>query len=106
MALLGTRHPADLDHYVKPQTKRPPLEGCRRFFADTASFGSREAIECGVSFFGSDRLLFATDMPFDPGQGPDYIHSTLAAINALRLSEDDRKKLLVGNACKLFNLSG
>ena len=61
------------------------------FYADAASFGSRAAIQCGLEFFGAQRLLFASEMPFDPGQGPDYIRSTLAALAAMDLEEDQHQ---------------
>jgi len=43
------------------------------FYADTATFGARAAMECGLDFFGSDHVLFASDMPFDPEKGSAYI---------------------------------
>jgi predicted TIM-barrel fold metal-dependent hydrolase len=89
----------------EPAIDEPPLAACRRFFADTASFGSRAAIECGVEFFGTERMLFATDMPFDPEQGPGHIRSTLAAISAMNLSISDRAAILSGNVRRLFKLA-
>jgi hypothetical protein len=86
--------------------QEPLLQACRKFYADTASFGARPAIECGRAFFGVDRLLFATDMPFDPGQGRDYIHATLAAIASMDLTAKERKQVLWENARRLFKLNG
>ena len=104
MELLGTRNPPEATSHVQTPLKEPLLQACKRFYADTASFGSREAIECGKAFFGTERLLFASDMPFDPGRGPDYIRSTLAAIHGMQLSADERRLLLVDNARRLFNI--
>ena len=104
MELLGTRNPPEAASYVQTSLQEPLLQACQRFYADTASFGSRAAIECGYKFFGAQRLLFASDMPFDPGQGPDYIRSTLAAIDAMELSADDRQLMLTGNTRRLFDL--
>ena len=61
-------------------------------------FGSRAAIECGMSFFGIDNILFATDSPFDPEQGPGYIRETLRAIDELDVSDQQREAILSGNA--------
>jgi len=105
MELLGTRNPPGTEAYVKTKLKEPPLSACKKFYADTASFGSQSAIECGQAFFGAERLLFATDMPFDPGQGPDYIRSTLAAIGAMELTDEQRQVILSQNARQLFHLS-
>jgi predicted TIM-barrel fold metal-dependent hydrolase len=104
MELLGTRNPPELAQYVKPPLEGSLIDACRRFYADTASFGSREAIECGLAFFGAQRILFATDMPFDPGGGPDYIRSTLAAISAIALPNDYRRDILSLNARTIFKL--
>jgi hypothetical protein len=39
------------------------------FYADTALFGALPATERGLAFFGSDHVLFGTDLPFDPEKG-------------------------------------
>jgi len=104
MDLLGTRHPPGSTDHVKPPLNEPVLKACARFYADTASFGWQAAIECGKAFFGTDRLLFATDMPFDSGGGPDYIRTTLAAIDTMELSDSERQQILSGNARRLFRL--
>ncbi|QEG33204.1 amidohydrolase family protein [Bythopirellula goksoeyrii] len=105
MELLGTRNPPGMEQYVTTPLQEPILRACQRFYADTASFGSQAALECGRAFFGGERLLFATDMPFDPGGGPDYIRSTLAAIDSMALSETERRAILVENAKCLFQLN-
>lgn len=103
--LLGTRVIPGYEEAVKTPLKQRPLEAFRKFYADTASFGSLAAIECGKAFFGIDRLLFATDMPFDPEQGPGYIRETLRAIDGLALSADQREAILFRNALKLLGRS-
>jgi aminocarboxymuconate-semialdehyde decarboxylase len=82
-----------------------PVEAFRRFCADTASFGSRITIECGLKFFGADRVMFGTDMPFDPEQGPGFIRSTLRILDEMDLSDEDREKILNGNARRLLRLT-
>ena len=104
LQLLGTRNPPHLADAVKTDLKEPPIDAFRRFYADTASFGSKAAIECGQSFFGNDRILFATDSPFDPEQGPGYIRSTLAAIDQMDLTAEQRTAILSGNAKRLLKL--
>lgn len=105
MELLGTRHPPHAESLPRPAIDESPLAACRRFYADTASFGSRAAIECGREFFGVERILFATDMPFDPEQGPGYIRSTLAALAEMQLTDAQREAILAGNARRLFRLT-
>ena len=49
-------------------------------------------------------MLFATDSPFDPEQGPGYIRETLRAIGEMDLTDAQRTAILSGNAERLFNL--
>lgn len=104
LELLGTRNPPHLSDAVLTNLKERPIDAFHRFHADTASFGSRAAIECGLSFFGLDRILFATDSPFDPEQGPGYIRETLRAINEMELNDEQRAAILSGNAERLLRL--
>lgn len=102
LQLLGTRNPPHLADAVKSDLQERPIDAFRRFHADTASFGSRTAIECGMSFFGLDRMLFATDSPFDPEQGPGYIRETLRAVREMDLTAEQRTAILSGNAERLL----
>jgi predicted TIM-barrel fold metal-dependent hydrolase len=86
--------------------KRPHLDYFKEFYADTASFGSRKAIEHAIEFFGEDRVVFASDAPFDPEGGPMYIRETLRILDALDVTEEVRHKLYHGNAEKLLGLTG
>jgi aminocarboxymuconate-semialdehyde decarboxylase len=104
LSLLGTRNPPEHQAAVVTTLQEPPLAAFRRFFADTASFGSRSALECGRDFFGTEKLLFATDMPFDPEQGTGFIRETLRAIEEMNLSVAERFAILEGNAAGLLGL--
>lgn len=101
---LGSRT-SDEDYTgVLGQLKKPHLEYFKMFFADTAVFGSAAATTCGLEFFGVDQVLFASDSPFDPEKGPQYIRDTIKIINELPISEDDRQKIYEGNARRLLKL--
>lgn len=89
---------------TKTKMKGKPLETFKKFYADTASFGSASAIRCGLDFFGKDHILFASDMPFDPEKGPGYIDRTLKAIDSLELDDVTKAVILHGNAERLFGL--
>lgn len=82
--------------------KKRPLDYFKDFYADTAVFGSRPATVCGLEFYGADRVLFASDCPFDPEKGPGYIRDTLAIIDSLDLSDVDREKICFRNAQELM----
>ncbi|MBD3678196.1 MAG: amidohydrolase [Rhodobacteraceae bacterium] len=90
---------------VRKGLKRPHLEYFKDFYADTASFGSRKAIEHAMEFFGEDRIVFASDAPFDPEGGPMYIRETIKIIDALDISEATRKKIYQDNAAALLGLT-
>ncbi|MEM9588197.1 MAG: amidohydrolase family protein [Planctomycetota bacterium] len=102
LRLLGTRNPPHLSDAVATNLVEPPISAFRRFHADTASFGSSAAIACAIDFFGIEQMLFATDSPFDPEQGPGYIRRTLRAIDDLELPEAHRTAILFGNAERLL----
>jgi aminocarboxymuconate-semialdehyde decarboxylase len=89
---------------VLARLKKRPLDYFKMFYGDTAVFGSRPATECGLSFFGVDRVLFASDAPFDPERGPMYIRETLRVLDSLELSEAERRKIYFENAEKLLRL--
>lgn len=103
-ALYGSRTPDARKEIIETPLKEPLAEAVRRFYGDTASFGSAAAIECGLKFFGPERLLFGTDSPFDPEGGPGYIHATLRARDELDLAPEIRKQILSGNAQRLMNI--
>jgi uncharacterized protein len=89
---------------VRKALKRPHLEYFKEFYADTASFGSRKAVEHAVEFFGEDRVLFASDAPFDPEGGPMYIRETIRVIEEMDVSDATRAKIFEGNAARLLRL--
>ncbi len=83
--------------------QKRPYEYFKMFWADTAVFGSRAATECGLKFFGTDRVVFASDAPFDPEGGPMYIRETIRVIDSLDLDETERRNIYQANAERLFN---
>jgi uncharacterized protein len=81
-----------------------PVDYFKRFYADTAMFGSADALACSLAFFGVEHVLFGTDMPFDPEKGPGFIRAGLADLDALALSPADRSRILAGNATRVLGL--
>lgn len=84
--------------------KMRPVDYFRKFYADTATFGSLPATRCGLDFFGVDRCLFASDCPFDPQGGPMYIRETIRCIDSLDVSDEERESLYLKNAKALLKL--
>src|SRR6266508_582055 len=100
---LGART-ADEDYAtLRASLHKRPYDYFKMFWADTAVFGSRAATECGVAFFGTDQVVFASDAPFDPEGGPLYIRETLKIIDGLDVSDGERRQIYQGNAERLFN---
>ena len=101
---LGKRT-SDTDYTVLLKTLRKrPLDYFKMFYADTALFGARAATECGLSFFGADRVLFASDTPFEPTPGL-YIRETIRVLDGLDISPLDREKIYYKNAQDLFQIT-
>lgn len=102
---LGARtSDEDLGALLKKLRKRP-LDYFKSMYVDTAVFGSAPATKCGLAFYGADQVLFASDSPFDPEKGPGYIRSTIEIIDNLDISEEDRRKIYIGNAEKIMKRS-
>jgi predicted TIM-barrel fold metal-dependent hydrolase len=101
---LGKRTSDEDLTLVLKRLKKRPFDYFKDFYADTAVFGSRAATVCGLDFYGSDRVLFASDSPFDPERGPGYIRDTIKVLEAIEMPDDKREKISFRNAQRLFNL--
>jgi len=101
---LGSRTTSVDYKVLLKELRRRPLDYFKDFIADTALFGSRSATLCALDFFGIDNVVFASDAPFDPEQGPLYIRETIRVIDSLELSNTDRKKIYQDNAIRLCGL--
>jgi aminocarboxymuconate-semialdehyde decarboxylase len=103
---LGSRT-SDQDYgALLDQLEKRPLDYFKMFYADSAVFGSASATRCGLDFFGADKVLFASDSPFDPEKGPGYIRETIAVLDGLGLSPAELEQIYRGNAVKLLKLEG
>jgi aminocarboxymuconate-semialdehyde decarboxylase len=95
---MGARTPdEDLTKVRDALTKRP-FDYYKMFYGDTALFGAEHALRCAVEFFGTEHMLFGSDMPFDPEKGTQFIRETMANIDALGLLPAERAAIYEGNA--------
>jgi predicted TIM-barrel fold metal-dependent hydrolase len=101
---LGSRTEDPDDAVALGRLRRRPLDYFRLFYGDTALFGARPGLECGLAFFGADHVLFGTDMPFDPEKGPGYIRETIRCLEEMRASSEEKTKIYEGNARRLLKL--
>ncbi|HME42884.1 MAG TPA: amidohydrolase family protein [Syntrophorhabdales bacterium] len=88
----------------EPYLRKRPIDYFRMFYADTV-IGSTPALMCGRAFFGSDHLLFATDMPYDAAFGTVYVREAVIAVDAMEIPASEKKRIFEDNARELMRLS-
>jgi predicted TIM-barrel fold metal-dependent hydrolase len=84
--------------------KQHPRKYYEMLYADTALNGEIAPTRCGHAFFKTAHCLFATDAPFCSEQGHGLIRKTIAAVNALEVSDAERERIFEGNARELMRL--
>ncbi len=102
---LGARTPDENYEELLRRLPQHPVEYFRKFYGDTGLYGGPLSIECGVDFFGVERVLWGSDMPFDKEGGSLYIRLTLEAVEATRLSPEAKSAVSEGNARRVLGLS-
>ena len=102
-AQLGKRTTDEDYTGILTRLRKPLLEYFRMFYGDTALFGSASGTRCGLDFFGAERVLFASDMPFDPEPGL-FIRETIGALESLQLDVHTSDLIYRRNAEKLLHL--
>ena len=96
LATLGQRTSDEDYSKVLSSLKRPHHEYFKMFYADTALMGGHLGVRASLDYFGTDRVVFATDSPFAP------IPETFDAIKRLELERDTLAKMNLANAEKLI----
>jgi uncharacterized protein len=92
----------DLQALKKSLKKKRPLNYFKEsFYCDTAVFGGKPATECGLAFYPNEKIVFASDCPFDPEKGTYYIRETLKILDGLDMSKAKRKAIMYGNLEKI-----
>jgi aminocarboxymuconate-semialdehyde decarboxylase len=90
--VLGQRtSDEDYGALLKSLKKRPLDYFKHSFYSDTAVFTSKMATVAGFDFFDRDKIVFASDCPFDPEGGTMYIRETLRILDELKLPEAERE---------------
>ncbi|HEX7782242.1 MAG TPA: amidohydrolase family protein [Sphingobium sp.] len=101
---MGVRTADEDLSQVTKRLRRPFMEQFRSFYGDTVLGGSSSALRCGLDFFGPDKIVFASDCPFDPEQGPGFIRDGIKSIEALNLDDPTRRKIYHENALRLLKV--
>src|SRR5207302_10247707 len=105
-AQLGSRSADEDESQVLKKLGKPPLEFFKMFYGDTVLGGAAAPLACGIAFFGADRVVFASDCPFDPEGGPMFIREGIRSVEELGLPERDKRKIYFDNAVKLLRMEG
>jgi uncharacterized protein len=96
--VLGSRT-TDEDYVsLRKSLKKRVLDYFKQdFWADTAAFTAVPATKAGLDFFPREKVIFASDCPFDPEGGTMYPRETLKILDGLNLSMTDRDKIFFKN---------
>ena len=95
---IGARTSDEDLQAVKRSLKKRPLRYFKEnFYCDTAVFGGKPATECGLAFYPLEKIVFASDCPFDPEKGTMYIRETLNILDTLEMSQEARDKIYFKN---------
>jgi predicted TIM-barrel fold metal-dependent hydrolase len=96
--VLGSRTTDDDYVSLRKSLKKRVLDYFKEdFWADTAVFTAAPATKAGMEFFPRDKIVFASDCPFDPEGGTMYPRETLRILESLGLSKPDQDKIFFGN---------
>jgi predicted TIM-barrel fold metal-dependent hydrolase len=101
---LGARTSDEDYTRILGELKKPHTEYFKDFYADTALFGAEDATMLGYQYYGVDKVLFASDSPFDPEKGPMYIRETIRIMDNIDIPEDHREAIYWKNTAKLMKL--
>ena len=90
--------------YLHGLTKTP-IEYYKMFYNDTAIHGNTPALMLAYHFWGADHLVFGADMPLgDYYFGFRSYRQTINAIEAMDITDDEKKKIFVDNALSLLRI--
>lgn len=76
----------------------------KRFYADTAVYGSTAALMCAYSFFGVEHIVYGSDYPFGPEKGEKWAASGIRSVREMPISEDQKELIFEKNSRSLFKI--
>ena len=95
---LGARtSDEDLTAVLKQLKKRPLDYFKHTFYADTATFSAKPALDAGFAFYDLDKIVFASDCPFDPEKGTMYTRDALRFIEERDMPKAEKDMIWHGN---------
>lgn len=100
---VGNRTPLYLNDAHTIELKGDLEQQMRKFYVDTATFGSIIGIQAAITYFGIDNVIFATDCPFGAPDAEQIIN-TIESINSLHMSDNVKNKIFYENAKRIFKI--
>lgn len=94
----------NFNNFLRDKLPRHISEYWGNIYGDTAVDGTAGAFSCGYAFFGSDRMMYGSDYPFGAEAGEDFIRENLAGVKAMYIPQQEKEKILRGNAKKLLKI--
>lgn len=80
------------------------LSHFKKFYVDTVLNGNMEALRLALSFFGTEKMVFATDFPFGPEKGELWTRETIECVKKLEEENNSKGQLFHKNTEKMLNL--
>ena len=107
----GAAHEAD--RQLLGSLKKPPIEYLKMFYADTTISPNEqgghlyglETLQATVAFFGVERVLFGSDMPFGPPGGQGFLPNSIKVVERLELTPEQQEQIFSGNARRVLGLA-
>ena len=59
---------------------------------------------CAHAFFGTEYLLFGTDLPYGTELGDKFVRNTISAIERMDITDSEKKSIFEDNAKSLLKL--
>ena len=101
---LGSMRNAEGANFVRALSQAP-LEYYKKFYNDTAIHGNTYALMSAYELCGADHIVFGADMPLgDHYFGARSYRQTVAAIEAMQITPEEKKQIYVDNVLSLLRI--